>query len=123
LLSTLDGVGSELTSAAAVTLVEDRSLVDALTASSIDELANLIAAARACDRRLAELIVDMLGGQGEILRRLRDGNPWITELDVREQARERDDDADADVELVGFCRLLHVSDVQQGDARQRALAF
>nr|HMS72896.1 hypothetical protein [Baekduia sp.] len=48
-------------------------------------------------------------------------NPWITELDLREMAVERD--GTAAIEVVGHCRLLHVSDTQHGDARQRAVSF
>lgn len=121
LLSTLDGVGNEFTSAAEVTLVEGCSLGGALLACSIDELAICIGAARASDRQLAELIVELLGGEDEILRRLRQSNPWVTELDIRENEQEREDETD--VEFVGYCRLLHVSDAQHGDARQRAVSF
>lgn len=121
LLATLDGVGSEFTSAAELTLVEGCSLGDALLACSVDELAACIAAARAIDRQLAELIVELLGGEDEILRRLRESNPWITELDTREKEQEQDDETD--IEFVGYCRLLHVSDTQHGDARQRAVSF
>lgn len=121
LLSTLDGVGNELTAAAELTLVEGCALGDALAACSVDGLATCIVAARAYDRLLAELMVEMLGGEDEILRRLRGSNPWITELDIRE--KELDQDDETEVELVGYCRMLHVSDTQHGDARQRAVNF
>ncbi|HMS72895.1 MAG TPA: hypothetical protein PKB03_07640, partial [Baekduia sp.] len=72
LLSTLDGVGKEVTVAAEVTLVEGCPLGDELMTCSVDELADFIAAARTCDRALAELIVELLGGQDEVMRRLRE---------------------------------------------------
>lgn len=64
-------------------------------------------------------MVELLGGQGEMMRRLRASNPWITELDVR----EKDVEGEGNAELVGHCRLLHVSDEQHGDARERAVSF
>lgn len=118
-LSTLAGVGPEFTSAARDLLSGGCVLVGALTTSSVEEVADCLAAARACDPPLAMLLVDRIGGQAAILGRLRAENPWITELDVR---LEDPNTPDAPEELIGYCRLLHVSDELQGDPRKQAIS-
>ena len=120
LLSTLDAVGAQLTSVAQDLLSDGCAFAEALTSSSIEDLAECLAAARACDLALAELLIDLVGGQPEILRRLRAENPWVTDLDIRVNEAEADD---APEELIGYCRLLHVSDEQQGDPRRQAVSF
>lgn len=118
LLSTLSAVGPQFTSAARDLLTGGCLLVEALAGSSIEEVADCLAAARACDPPLAVLLTDLIGGQPEMLRRLRAENPWVTDLDVR---LKESDPPDVPEELVGYCRLLHISDEVQGDPRQQAI--
>ncbi|MBK5222034.1 MAG: hypothetical protein JJE52_03985 [Acidimicrobiia bacterium] len=119
LLSTLPGAGPHFTSAARDLMAGGCPLVEALAGSSIEELADCLAAARLCDPPLAMLLADLIGGQPEMLLRLRDENPWVTYVDVRLKESETPEASD---ELIGYCRLLHLSDELQGDPRQQALS-
>ena len=119
LLSALGKVGPQLTAAVADALTSDSPVVRALAGASIDEVGDCLAAARQCDPLLATLLIDLLGGQDEILGRLRADDPWIVALDIRVAAQDPDGGPG---ETVGYCRLLHVSDETQGDPRERAVA-
>jgi hypothetical protein len=113
LLSTLDDLEAALSTECRDSLLEHRQLIDGLSEAAIPQLADCLAAARSCDKAIAEALVDELGGEAAMLERLRAENPWVIELDVRNI-----DDAP-----VGFARLLHVSDELQGDPRQQAIDF
>jgi hypothetical protein len=113
LLSTLDGYGEGLASEAVELLSEDAPLVESLVCCSVDELGDCLAAARGCGTALATLLQDQIGGELEVLSRIRAQNPWITDLDVR----------NVDGHTVGYGRLLHASDELQGDPRERAVGL
>jgi hypothetical protein len=113
LLSTLEGLGPALTTEVRSAVTDRCPLLEALRAADIDELANCLSAARTCDQQLAETLVDSIGGEAEMLRRLRVDNPWVTELGVHVEEDTP----------IAYCRLLHVSDELQGDPRDQAVRF
>lgn len=113
LFAVLEGCGQVLADEVRAALNEQSPLVTALQNAAIDDLADCLAAARACDRSLADLLVDSIGGEEEMLRRLRIENPWVTELELH---------AEGDT-AVGYCRFLHISDALQGDPREQAVAI
>lgn len=113
LLSTLEGCGPTLADEVSAVLTEESPLVKALRESSIDDLADCLAAARSCDQAVSDVLVDSIGGEAEILQRLRKECPWLTELEIRVE-----DDV-----VIGYGRLLHISDELQGDPRERAVTL
>lgn len=113
LLSTLHGHGKRLAEHAANLLSERAALMEVLATCSLDDLGTCLAAARSCGPDLAALLSDGLGGEAETVRRLREHDPWVIDLDVRTE----DDD------VIGYGRLLHVSDDLQGDPNDRAVAL
>jgi hypothetical protein len=113
LLSTLHGHGERLAEHAANLLSERAALVEVLATCSVDDLGTCLAAARSCGWDVAALLSDGIGGEAETVRRLREHDPWVIDLDVRTE----DDD------VIGYGRLLHVSDDVQGDPRERAVAL
>lgn len=119
LMSTLASDGGAFVVAVKEHVDASSAFIQALRAAPVDQLAECLAAARACDGDLAAVLVDSVGGEDEVLRRVRDANPWITELDVRTVPTEAPDIDDA---VVGYCRLLQVSEAELGDAREAAVA-
>jgi hypothetical protein len=113
LLSTLRNHGAGLAAAAEPLLSRGAPLVGALATCPVEELGECMAAANACGHDMAVLLQDRIGGEAETLRRLRDHDPWITELDVRSP----------DGDTVGYGRLLHASDELQGNPRDRAVSL
>ncbi|MXY73948.1 MAG: hypothetical protein F4Y83_03310 [Acidimicrobiia bacterium] len=93
--------------------LSDRSpLAQALQSVPIPQLAELIAVARACEVSCAQSLLDVAGGQEQILSRIRAANPWITELDVR---------VNEENSPIAFARILHVSDILQNDPWEEAV--
>jgi hypothetical protein len=113
LLSTLHGFGERLAHHGSGLLNAQTALVKLLATCSVDDLGTCLAAAHSCGGDLASLLSDRIGGEAATVRRLREQDPWITDLDVRTQ----------DGALIGYGRLLHVSDDLQGDPQERALAL
>ena len=88
------------------------SLNHTLENCSVQALGDCVSAARDVSLALASAFVDAIGGSEAVLDRFRNSDPWIRELDV----------ASVDGELVGVARFLYVSESEQGDARERAVA-
>ncbi len=102
-----------LVSAIRQTLNDDSPLVRALDTAPVDQLAELMATARSCDRTVAEHLVGLIGGRDTVLLRVRAHNPWITELEIRA----------GEDGPVAYGRFLHVSDIVQGNAQEEAVAL
>ena len=86
-------------------------LIDALQDWSLPTIGDCVSAARDVSLDLARAFVDAAGGTEGILRRFRDSDPWIRELQV----------ASVEGELVGVARFLYISESEQGNARERAV--
>jgi len=67
------------------TIRGDVPLVVVLAGASVEELANVLAAAREVSQPLAEQLVNIAGGQDSILQRIFAEHPWLTELQVVDQ--------------------------------------
>jgi hypothetical protein len=67
------------------TIRGDVPLVVVLAGASVEELANVLAAAREVSQPLAEQLVNVAGGQDSILQRIFAEHPWLTELQVVDQ--------------------------------------
>lgn len=113
LLAVLEHGPPELVDAVRQTIDDSSSLVDALLSVPITQLAEFLAVTRSCDLATADHLVDLIGGEDAVLRRIRAENPWITELEVRT----------AEDGPVAHGRFLHASDSVQGDAREQAVAL
>jgi len=104
----LENGSAAFVSAVQQALTSEAPLVRALKSVPIDEIAECLDSARACSPAISGSLLDAIGGTDHILKLLRDGNPWITELDIRP-----DED-----KTIAFARILYVSEVVQGDARE-----
>ena len=96
LLAVLDGIGSNFADAVGDALNEQSPLPAGLKETSIEGLAEFLAAARQVDACLAQVLVDAIGGESAIIERIRSDNPWITQLDIDHGAG------------VGTARLLQI---------------
>ena len=92
-------------------LKPESPLLDALQGWSLPAFGDCVAGARDVSPDLARAFVDAAGGTEGVLRRFRDSDPWIRELQV----------AFVECELVGVARFLYISESEQGDARERAV--
>lgn len=113
LLEVMEGSPPELSVALRNALVSRSSFGVSLRAASVDGLATCVATARNCEPQLAAHLVELLGRESAVIRRIRAENPWIMELDTRS----------VDGETVGYCRFLHTSDSAQPDAGEEAIAL
>ncbi len=113
LLGTLDSSGEEFAFAVEQQLGNQSPLILALQSAKFEQRKELLAVARACNPAIAMLLVDELGGVDRILDRLREENPWVTELEITEIQGE----------AVARARFLHVSDAVQGDPQKVAVAL
>ena len=113
LLAVLEGGSPTFATDVKETLDRHSPLARTLRTASMDQIGECLAAARFCDPSLAESLLNIIGGTDLILERLRVGNPWITELDIRTK----------DDETIAFARILHVSEAVQGDAREGCVAL
>ncbi|WP_428116601.1 hypothetical protein [Candidatus Poriferisodalis sp.] len=113
MLAVLKDADSVLSCAVKTTVNESCPLLHALRSAPVNALAECLAAARSCNKTLAESLVELMGGEDAVLRRIRAQNPWITELDVRTE----------DGNALAFGRFLHVSDAVQDDPREAAVAL
>ena len=109
----MEGSPPELSVALRNALVSGSSFEESLCAASVDDLATCVAAARNCEPQLAAHLVELLGREPAVIRRIRAEIPWIMELDTRS----------VDGETVGYCRFLHTSDSAQPDAGEEAIAL
>lgn len=114
MLAVLDMGTPALAVALSGALSDDPPLSQVLKDAPIPQIAELIAAARSCHVSCAQVLLDVAGGQERVLGRIREANPWITELDVR---------IDKDNKRIAFARILHVSDTLQTDAQEAAVAL
>ncbi len=113
MLEVINGSPPELTNALREALDAGTSFEVSLRSASLEDLTRCIAATRGCAPQLAAHVVDLLGGEPAVLRKIRTENPWIIELDTRS----------VDGESIGYCRFLHVSDSAQPDVGEEAIAL
>ena len=110
LLATLANTGPDLARAIANAFDGYSPLVSALRDAPLKDLKDCLSAARDVDPHVAHALVESIGGEQIVIKRIRADNPWITELGIRE----------GDDGPVGFARFLHVSDDVQGDMQKQA---
>jgi hypothetical protein len=91
---------------------ESSMLLEQLDRAPSDAAGEMLAALRRHSVQLMTQVVDRLGGEAWVLKRLRAENPWLLDLAVHE----------GDEGQVGFARLLHVDDAL-GSPRERCVAF
>lgn len=104
-----NNITAEISSA----LTPSSPLVEALQRASVKQIANILATANALHPELAQTLIDSHDGEAELIRKIRSDEPWITELHLDESRNE----------TVAFARLLHISDLLQGDPHDRVIAF
>ncbi len=85
--------------------------LDTLRRSALPDFADCVAMASEVSEELANEIVEAVGGPDYVFQKFRSEDPWITELKLLDDENER----------VGYARFLHVSDVDQGDPRDRSI--
>ena len=85
--------------------------LDTLNRSPLSDLADCVALALEVSEELATELVGAVGGTEFVFKKFRSEDPWILELRL----------VDDDGERVGYARFLHVSDVDQGDPRDRSI--
>ncbi|WP_253870468.1 hypothetical protein [Promicromonospora umidemergens] len=78
---------------------QDCSLVVMLTAASAEQLGDILAAAMDVSLETAVALYEAAGGQESVFNRLRAHTPFLVEVSVVERADE----------LVGYARLMHIS--------------
>ncbi len=110
LLATLANTGPDLARAVENTFDQDSPLALALREAPLEDLRDCMSAARDADPRVAQALVEGVGGEQALIQRIRVGNPWITQIGIRE----------GEDGPVGFARFLHVSDDVQGDMQEQA---
>ena len=110
LLAVLAGIGAEFAAVIADGIAEQATLASTLREAPVEALADCVAAAYDADASLARSLVESVGGETTVIKRIRADNPWITQLEVSESAGGP----------VGVARLLHLSDTLQGDADEQA---
>ena len=86
---------------------------DFLRSCSLSAFSDCASSARSVSVDLAQAFVDAVGGTEVLLERFRSSAPWIQELKV----------ASVDGDHVGVARFLYVSEPDQGDAREYAIAI
>ena len=86
-------------------------LVGALQGWSLPAFGDCVSAAQDVSQDLARAFVAAAGGTDGILKRFRDSDPWIRELQV----------ASNEGELVAVAKFLYLSQSEQGDPRERAV--
>ncbi|WP_123816979.1 hypothetical protein [Kitasatospora cineracea] len=84
-----------------------------LAAAPVESLGDVLVAARSVSVALAEELLELAGGEQDVLVRLKAHSPWVTEVSVVER----------DGEPVAYARLLHVSDQAQPEADRNVRAF
>ena len=89
----------------------DTALTGFLQNCPFDTLSECVAVARDVSVEFARAFVGAAGGTDNLIERLRFFDPWIRELRI--------DTVDGD--LVGVARFLFVSEVDQGDPRERSV--
>lgn len=110
LLAVLAGVGAEFGAVIANAIAEQPILSSTLRQAPVEALADCVAAAYDADARLASSLVESVGGETTVIKRIRADNPWITQLEISEHADGP----------VGVARFLHVSDTFKGDPDEQS---
>ena len=108
LLAVLAGCGLGLAAPLAEVADEHAPLAVALRDAPSEVLTDCLAAAYGVDPIVAQALVDAIGGEAPVIRRIRADNPWITMIEVRP-----DDNGP-----VGFARYLHAADPYQADPHE-----
>ena len=109
-LAVLAGVGAEFAAVLADAIAEQPTLASTLPEAPIEALADCVAAAYDADASLAGSLVESVGGETTVIKRIRVDNPWLTQLEVSERASGP----------IGVARFLHLSDAVQGDPDEQA---
>ena len=85
--------------------------LDTLRRSALPDFADCVAMASEVSEELANEIVEAVGGPDYVFQKFRSEDPWIIELKLLDDENER----------VGYARFLHISDVDQGNPRDRSI--
>jgi hypothetical protein len=88
-------------------------LVRALAASDLRTLTEVISTVHDFDAQLGVDLIGALGGEDEMLVRIRAEEPWLLEAEIRESPDGP----------IGYARMLHVSDEAQENPRDRCVAL
>jgi hypothetical protein len=88
-------------------------LVRSLAASNLQTLAEVISTVHDYDAQLGVDLIGVLGGEDEMLERIRAEEPWLLEAEIR-------DNPDGPI---GYARILHVSDEAQENPRDRCVGL
>ena len=88
-------------------------IVEALRASTLEALSAFLVTAHEIAPGFADEMIKLLGGREAMLRRIREENPWILELELDETTEV--------TTAVG--RFLHISDTEQDDPDEAAHAI
>lgn len=88
-------------------LLDSTPLKAAIRRAPVEELANLLTTAHGVNPSLAEVLLAVAGGESALVARIRDSNPWITDLHINGSTAQ--------------ARLLHISDVAHGDPHDRVV--
>ena len=108
LLAVLAGCGSALAESLAESADGQSPLAAALRDAPLVALTDCLAAAYDTDPSVAQALVETIGGEGAMIRRIRADNPWMTMLEIRA----------GDTGPIGFARYLHTSDALQPDPHE-----
>ena len=110
LLAVLAGCGPEFAESVAEAASDGSPLASALRDAPLEALSDCLGAAYSADPNLALVLVETIGSEEAVIRRIRVDNPWITTLEVHS----------GDNGPVGFARYLHAADGFQPDPDEHA---
>lgn len=88
-------------------------LIEAVQRATVEQVADLVVTANSIDPNLAQSFIDSSGGEAALVAKIRDADPWISDLQIN----------DSDDGPVAYARILHVSDAVHGDPHDRVIAL
>lgn len=110
ILAALTGVGPATVAAMNKALHASSPLAMALRETSLQTLADCVAAAHDIAPDLAQAIVETVGGEANVIQRVRADQPWITLLEVRQREGNH----------VGSAQFMHLQETGQQDPDTQA---
>ena len=110
ILAALAGAGPDTVVAIAEALDERCPLASALQEASLQMFADCVASAHDIATDLAQAIVEAVGGEAAVLRRIREEHPWTTLLEVQRR----------DGSHVGVAHFMYFSEAVQQDPDTQA---